>query len=662
MRLFFLTTIIFLSISSFAQQDSITARGLKEVEISATQRPSTALSASPLQVMTERDIQKQGLHSLADAVKRFNGVVLKDYGGVGGLKTISVRGLGAEYTAMSYDGLMINNLQSGQVDISRFNLDNISILSLSIGQDDNIYQTAKAFASAGVLSLQTKRPTFNNSRHEVHSKITTGSFGYFEPMINYAYKLNDKTSLSTNINWQRTDGQYSYKEERDVDLTNRKRKNSDVNTVRTEINLYNKLTTNDDLDIKLYFFNSERGFPGAVIFRVEDDEANARIWDKNAFAQIAYNKAISQKWKFKSQAKYDYTYSKHFEYRVSNNYSRYRQNEVYWSNTLMYTILPNLSFTLSEDLNYNTLRSSFTSHDNLKSEPNRWSSFTALAAQYKTDRLTITTSGLGSYVKEEIKNKEDRDKTFKKISPTLSASYKLLNTTNLRIRGSYKHIYRIPTFTEMYYTNSSRSLDPESSSQYNLGLTWVGNIKNSPVEYLNVSLDGYYNDIDDKIIIIPYPKNPTAYNMGKVKMKGLDAKLSSNVKVVDEISVDLMGAYSYMHAYDDDEKNRNTYKGQLPYTPKHSGSASLTFNNSWVNLTYSVLFSDIRYKSAENIEDNKLKSYTDHSISVFKEMQWSKYNLYANGTIQNLLNKNYSIIDFYPMPGRSFRVSVGCKF
>ena len=47
------------------------------------------------------------------------GVTVKDYG-IGGLKTVSVRSLGANHTTVSYDGIALTDVQSGQIDIGRF--------------------------------------------------------------------------------------------------------------------------------------------------------------------------------------------------------------------------------------------------------------------------------------------------------------------------------------------------------------------------------------------------------------------------------------------------------------------------------------------------------------------------------------------------------------
>lgn len=91
-------------------QSSDTARVhvLQEVEVSAVRRPSTVRSTVPLQVLSKEELTKLGYQSLADAVRRFAGVTVRDYGGIGGLKTVSVRSLGAHHTAVLYDGVAVS--------------------------------------------------------------------------------------------------------------------------------------------------------------------------------------------------------------------------------------------------------------------------------------------------------------------------------------------------------------------------------------------------------------------------------------------------------------------------------------------------------------------------------------------------------------------------
>ena len=144
--------------------------------VTASAKPSPTLQSAPLQVMAKGDFERLGIKELHEAVKTFSGVQIKDYGGIGGVKTVSVRSMGSQHTAISYDGVTISNAQSGQVDIGRFNLSNVEYVSLSIGQQDDIFQTARMFASAGVLNIKTARPKFDGSNVKVGAALNVGSF------------------------------------------------------------------------------------------------------------------------------------------------------------------------------------------------------------------------------------------------------------------------------------------------------------------------------------------------------------------------------------------------------------------------------------------------------------------------------------------------------
>ncbi|MFV0311141.1 MAG: TonB-dependent receptor plug domain-containing protein [Dysgonomonas sp.] len=664
MRILFSTFLFFYSFactSLLAQtNDSIKTQKLSEVEVSAHIKPSAARSTTPLQVITTESITEQGLQSVSDVVRRFNGVVLKDYGGIGGLKTVAIRGMGAEHTAISYDGITVSNVLSGQVDIGRFALDNISAVSLSISQSDDIFQTARVLGSAGVLNLQTAIPSFNEHNHEGKARITTGSFGLFNPVLDYSHKISNSFAISANGSWQRADGNYPFKQEDDKLLPDRKRKNSDVDIFRTEINIFNNFGKSGDLRAKIYYFDSERGLPGSVT--IANDYAAERLWDKNFFTQMVYNTTFSPKLKFRSQAKYDYTFTRYVIEELSDRKTnRYKQHEIYLSNALLYTINNNFSASLAEDLSYNTLNNDMaTFADNLP-YPKRYNSLTGIAAKYDIKQFTATASLLATYISEKVKNNSDNN-TYKRLTPTISASYQPFDVTNLRFRVSYKELFRVPTFTELYYSSISKKLNPELARQFNMGATWVGSISDV-LNYVNASLDVYYNNVRNKIIIIPYPFMASSTNLGKVRIKGVDLKLATNISLGDKMNVDINGSYSYMEALDmTDPGNSKTYKNQIQYTPKHSGAITVGFNNPWVNFSYSIVAANKRYFNIQNIKDNRINGYSDHSISLYKKLRIKGYDCYLQGNLLNIWNENYDIIAYYPMPGRSFKITGGFKF
>ena len=75
---------------------------------------------TPQRITTERLGTVTGV---SEAIRRFTGVQVRDYGGVGGLKTVNVRSLGSEHTAVFVDGVQVSHAQNMQVDLGRLNLD-----------------------------------------------------------------------------------------------------------------------------------------------------------------------------------------------------------------------------------------------------------------------------------------------------------------------------------------------------------------------------------------------------------------------------------------------------------------------------------------------------------------------------------------------------------
>ena len=249
------------------QKDSISMEHLlNDVTVTARRMPAKISSAASVQVFRKEDLKNLGMQNIGDAVKRFAGTNVRDYGGIGGVKTVSVRNLGAAHTAVSYDGVAISNTQAGQIDIGRFSLDNVSNLSLAIGHDDNLLQSARLFASAGVLNIETEKPQFDEGkRHLTQLQMRGGSFGYLTPAIRHWQQLGERTRLSVDANYVHAEGDYPFLLTNGSLVTEERRINSEVESWQGEANLFHTFRDESELTTKAYYYKSDRGLPGAVI-------------------------------------------------------------------------------------------------------------------------------------------------------------------------------------------------------------------------------------------------------------------------------------------------------------------------------------------------------------------------------------------------------------
>lgn len=64
--------------------DSITGKTheIPNVTVKARRTPPAVTATAPLQVMQKADMERIGVYEVADAVKHFSGVSVKDYGGI----------------------------------------------------------------------------------------------------------------------------------------------------------------------------------------------------------------------------------------------------------------------------------------------------------------------------------------------------------------------------------------------------------------------------------------------------------------------------------------------------------------------------------------------------------------------------------------------------
>ena len=311
---------------------------------------------------------------------------------------------------------------------------------------------------------------------------------------------------------------------------------------------------------------------------------------------------------------------------------------------------------LAEDVAVNKLRTTVNGSPN----PLRTTSLTALVSKAKYGRMTIegnivmtyATESLTESEKYAIKKPEDR----KKLSPSLSFSYRLLPDEALYVRAMTKSTFRLPTFNDLYYLQiGNTSLRPENAHEYGAGMTWNSR-PIGPLRYVALTIDAYYNDVTDKIVAFPSTYIWKMVNFGKAEIKGIDATMGTEVDIAKGYSIVANSSLTWQEAKDKTEGNA-TYGSQLPYTPKVSGGLSVMLLTPWVNVGYSATGLGKRYSMAQNTREYQLDGYMEHSLSLSRDFLLGDNMLRLQLTVNNITDKQYEIIKYYPMPGRSVTAS-----
>ncbi len=679
---------VFVSLECFSQSKLDSIQVLDEVVFVKQQIPKEII---PVQTLSGEILEKLSAHSVADALRYFSGVQLKDYGGIGGLKTVNIRSMGSQHVGVFYDGVEIGNAQNGVVDLGRFSLDNMDAISLYNGQKSAIFQPAKDFASASSIYMIARTPQFKeNKKYNFKGTFKTGAFDLINPSVLWEQAISEKISSSLNLDYLNSSGKYKFRDRVKYPDSNTvaydttaTRENGDIEYFRIEHALFGKIN-NGEWKTRTYFYKSERGYPGSTVKKEPGVYLNEdRQWDENFFFQASFKKRLNKLYSVLFSGKYAHDYLRYLadpekdEQVVIIVDNTYKQNEAYMSSANMFNILPNWSTNISVDYQWNKMDSNLKEFMN----PTRHSTWIAAASSLYLNRLKLQAGLLGTFVSEastqtipQSDEKIRKDENWHRFTPAIIASIQPWEQYDFYIRAFYKKIFRMPTFNEIFLTiigSGASKLKPEYATQYNIGTTYGKNMNLPFLDKIEGQVDLYYNEITDKLIAVPGGQNFrwTMMNLGRVKIKGIDVALSTESQLGRDLALNTRINYTYQQArdysypeLDAQGEHDSTYKGQIAYIPWHSGSVIIGADYKSWGMSYSVIYSGDRYTGSANIKDNKVQAWYTHDLALNKSFKWKNTMFKATAEVNNLLNQQYDVVQNYPMPGTNFKFILSVNF
>lgn len=610
---------------------------LKSVEIISSR---TELATS--QKLKGVELQSLSSTSIADALKYFAGVQIKDYGGLGGLKTVNVRSLGAQHVGIYIDGIRITNAQNGTVDLGKYSLSTLESISLYNANRLEINQSASEYASGATVYMKTRRPT-------VDSLSVLGGLGSFHT---YRGRINVQTSKK---NWDAfldaeyvySKGDYPFRYKSEYEDTVGRRRNSDIEYFRIESALFHR-----DLAVHGYAYVSKRGCPGGIVRRLSDKYTNiGKEWDSDFFLQSSWQHKINSNNSLKINSKYSYEYLRYnTDFKENQNTAkvdnRYHQHDAYIS--LAYTYRPwrPIYFNMSYDVRMSWLNSDIRNFSPIF----RFDQKVVAAGELEWQGFRFATSILYQYYKDKTTTHTGAADPLSRFTPAVSLGY---NFRNLTVRGWYKKIFRVPTLNDLYYTQAgNRNLKPEYTKQWDLGFEYYITDKNWKG---NFQIDAYINHIDNRIVCLPLRGTYTwsMMNYGSTFCKGLNSTVSGNYSTCGW-NYSLLASCTFQKDLNrTDPKDTETYNKPICYSPIFSCGVTGIVGWKTLSVTMSWLHVGPRMWSYADPED-VLSPYDNVDLKI--TWVWKKFM--ATIEIFDLLDIQYEHIPRYPMPGRNFRYSI----
>lgn len=681
-----------------AQVDSV-IHTLQRVDVVAVRHTDAVRATVPVQHIDRDAMTRMGMHSMTDALKHMAGLSVRDYGGAGGMKTVSVRGIGARHTAVVYDGIALSDCQTGEIDLSRYSLDHLSSVSLVIGDDDNIFQPARNQAAAATLRLVTECQSntvteYQGGKEFVDRDVTllpshfvtllnVGSFG----LVNPSFRLSSppygegswgRLLFSAIGEFFHADNDYPFTLQNVSLTTCERRTNSRMNTWHGELNADWQLNANNVLSGKVYYYGSNRRLPGIVHYYT--NENHERLCDVNAFGQLRFRSTLTDRLALLVNAKYNWSHTDYQNRTPGSGIgdAKYWQREAYGSASLLYAPTSWLSFDYALDVQENSLNSTLSLYD---AHPHRTLLLQCLAAKAQWQRLTLVARTLyhlswsrssnSSSSSSSSGSSRETSSSYSSLAPSLSASYQLLPGKELYLRLMGKHIFRLPTFNELYFYHIGASaLRPERASQFDVGVTWEsggrlsGAAMVSPL-HISLTADMYVNRVTDKIVAVPF-------NMFVWRIMNLDRATIVGADVVGDVSWRLSNShmlalnanYSWQRAMNSTVRVSPVYHFQLPYVPQHSLCATLSWENPWVCASVTNSVQSCRWTTVEHTEGTRMPGFGVTDLSFWRSFSlptWVSRGgapITLRFTMQNVFDRQYAIVAHYPMPGRSWRIQL----
>lgn len=644
--------VLFLTLPGYVLAQADTSKKLQQVNIKAAPVPQVH-TITPAQQVTSADLARYNALTVADAIRDMAGVNIKDYGGIGGLKTVSVRSLSANHLAVLYDGVALSDVENGQIDLGRLNVNNVQSITLYNGMPPQTCQPARSFASASVLAISTVSPRLDSIKpYKFIFGVNGGSFGLIDPYAQWQQRISKSWSVIVNGHLEHANGRYKFDPQGDGSDTLATRLNSEVNTRQADAALYWAQSDNNKFNLHVNYNSSDRGIPGPFV--LHNPYSATELQNQDLFVQAGYERKWDNTLHLLINSKYSQNYLRYTDPNYLNGAGgldeRYTQREFYQSVTLAYDLLKNWQVSYAVDAAYAKLDANLLNY----LYPNRFSLLNVLASNLTLGKWLLQGNVVLNNVSEHV-NSGDVAAPVSKLLPTVVVSYRA--SQNLQLRAFYKDVFRLPTFNEQYFfaVVQIRNIKPEYAKQFDAGLTYSKSM-NGLLSYVALTADGYFNRVTNKIITLPSgdPRKASVLNLGQVDILGVDVGLKTELAINTKLKAVFNGSYTYQQSLDVTKPDASV---RIPYTPQHSLAVNAGFVHKKWGIYYNQVYSSSRYYIEDNSPEYKIPGFTVADISGTYNLQAGSKPVALSAGINNIFNTRYEVVRSYPMPGRWLKLS-----
>ncbi|MFC4268305.1 TonB-dependent receptor plug domain-containing protein [Polaribacter marinivivus] len=592
LKLRFAFTLLLVATSSIIAQQTQTRQELDTVLIKSTRIDVPFKeNARTIQIITADIIKKSAATNVAELLQQVAGVDIRRRGTAGSQADLYIRGGGFDQTLLLIDGIKMDDAQTGHHTLNAaLPIEVIERIEIVKGPAARIFGQN---AFTGAINIVTKKKL--NST--VSANIEAGSFGQLNGSVTFG-KETENTTIIAHIGTLTSDGY---------------RTNSDYENY----NYFFKGTFNKQkqpINVIATFF--DRKFGAQNFYTPPSFGLNEYEETQNSLLGIS---TTFQSEKFKITPRLYWRRGQDIFLLQRDNPSFYRNLHI----TNKVGAEANASYTSSLGVTGFGLDISRVSiSSNNLGDRNRTMVNLFLEHRFKTGNFDITPGVAVTYFSD-----------FKfHAFPGLDIGYKV--SDNLRAYGNIGYTYRIPTYTDLYYNDSSTTgnpnLKPEEALAQELGLKY-----NTNNFYATVSV--FNRDANNLIDFIRPNTTATKFeatNIAEVNTKGFEFDANYTFKIKD-YNQSLAVGYTFLEDnIKDQDRDLSRYRLN---TLKHHFTTRLR-TQLFKNVSQNII-----YKHAERTDG---QSYNVWDASIIFNFNKFDFTVTAN----NIFNAKFIETGFVPMP------------
>jgi len=574
--------------------------------------------------------------SLADLIAENSIIHLKTYGS-GGLATPSFRGTGPGHTQITWNEINLNNPMVGQFDLS--------LVPAGFIDDINIYygggsMSINSGGFGGVVDLETKPDWDNQELFFMNPGI--GSFGSHSGLVRVKAGTKGFQSVSK-VFLRNSDNDFRY-----------------LNSVAGESPLWE---TRENSEVR------QKGFLQELYFRNSHSSLSARMWYQSASRNLPV--PIISPTMNPPEKQSDESIRAMLSYGYAKGITDIHLTAAFIFDRLDYT--NELASVDSRNLSKRIILKSRFEHQinkimklevavndelNLISTNN----YTGSKSRNLISSDAIAVTDLTRWLVTRVLVREMiQDSRFLSPDFNASAEIKPFREKYYFIKASFSKNSKIPSLNDMYWAPGGNP-DLKNETGYTSEISWNMTSVISGTLKIKNDVTFFRNHISDMIQWHPGDSYYwEAGNIGNIVTSGLEYGIDVNYSL-HGFNARLNAGYAFTKAgmAGASTDNQELSKNQLAYIPENQINALMRLTWQHFYSAFNSSFTGKRFLTADNSQ--YLPQYSVSNLNLGVKLNSGNLSGELGFIIENLFNASYQNIAYYPMPGRSFLVSIVLQF